>query len=253
MLALHRFEPNAESLALLICLEELGVDYEDRYVDMLRLEQHGPGHIDLGAGPNVPVLLAEGEALGDAMLALQYLTDAHRGAGLAPGDAAGWYDAQAWLAWLGGWQGLAADIRLLGWNYVMRDALSNDALEDLQRDIGSLDLRKEAGWGAVWSDAEAPGEQLALSEERVSKHIARIEAALAGSGWIVGSDYSIVDIAAFAYLHNVADLLPALANDESSPRLLDLVARIAVRPAAKAAMTRKRSTVADVVYAPPGT
>ena len=39
MLELYHWEPNAECLALLICLKEKNLDFRSHYVDMLKLEQ----------------------------------------------------------------------------------------------------------------------------------------------------------------------------------------------------------------------
>ena len=52
---------------------------------------------------------------------------------------------------------------------------------------------------------------------------------------------SIADIDAFAMLSAVPDLAPDVANDSATPRLMEFLARIAQRPAVKAALAISRS------------
>jgi len=251
-LQLHHWEPNAESLALLICLDELQLEFGSTYVDFLQLRQHSPAHLKLDAKGTLPLLDADGTIMSDSMLALQFLCDAHPEAGLAPAGPSNWYDLQAWLAWVGGWIGLNADVRLLGWNAVMRKALSADVLAAFGEEVAKLPKEKEAGWGQVWSEAEAAEEQLNLAEERVEKIVGKIEAQLEANDWIVGSAFSIVDIAAFAFTHDLPSLLPHIVNETRTPHMLEWRERIAARPSVTNALAGSRSGIAPVMYMAPG-
>ena len=254
MLELYHWEPNAESLALLICLKEKGLEFNSHYVDMMKLEHHGAAYKEKNPGANVPMLVDGEESMDDTGFALQYLDERYPEPRLAPDDPSELYDLQAWAAWLGASMGgINADIRLLGWNYVMLKAMPQDELAAFRQQVASLPKQLQSGWSAVWSDAEANEDQLANAKERVQKIVDRIEKALAASGWIVGKDYSITDISAFAYLHTLPELLPDMVNNEKTPNIMKWLAAISLRDAVKGALAMGRSTIAKDLYAAPGT
>jgi len=250
---LWHWEPNAESLALLLCLHELGESFEGHYVDMLALEQHGDAYRTLCPKAELPLLSVDGASLTDTTLALQYLAEARTDQGLRPRSPADWYDLQARLSWLEGPTGLAADMRLMGWNRVMLTALPGDRLAALRERISSLPREKLSGWSAVWADAEASGDQLANAAERIRSVIAKLELALGPSGWLAGSGYSVADIGFYAHLHHATDLLPEIVNAGSTPAVCAWLERIGGRAAVADALAVRRSDLAPVMYAPPGT
>jgi glutathione S-transferase len=93
-----------------------------------------------------------------------------------------------------------------------------------------------AGWDQVTADAEASEDQLANAHERIGLAVDKLEAALAGSDWLAGGAYSIADINAFALVHALPQLTPELVSPARTPRLTAYLARIAERPAVKAAL-----------------
>jgi len=252
MLDLYHWEPNGGSLALLICLKEKRLEFRDHYVDMLGLENHSPAYRELSPQAAVPVLVAEGEAMTDTGLALQYLAERYPEPRLAPGEAAAWYDLQAWLASFAGTTGLSASVRQLGWTQSMVAALPADRLNELRQKLASLPREKRSGWEAVWSDAEADDDQRKLAEERIAEAIGRIETALAQSSWIVGEEYSIVDIAAYAEVHCLPNLVPELVAPRITPRVCDWLSRLGERPAVAESLDMRRLDVQPAAFPPPG-
>lgn len=252
MIELYHWEPTAESLALLVCLKEKEVEFQSHYVDMLQLEQHTAAYLELSPKARVPLLVAEGEAMSDAGFALQYLAERYPQPRLAPGDASGWYDLQAWTAWLGDMGGLAADVQLLGWNYVMLEKMPAAELAAFRAKVAQLPQEKKSGWAAVWSDAEADDEQLTNAKERVQQLIARLESILSESAWLIGDAYSIIDMTAYAHIHSLPKLLPGIVNKKNTPQISNWLLKLGERPAVADAMALRRSTIAPVVYAAPG-
>jgi glutathione S-transferase/GST-like protein len=252
MLDLYHWEPNAESLALLICLKEKKLDFDSHYVDLLKLEHHAADYLELSPKALVPLLIADGESMSDTGFALQYLAERYQEPRYAPSDPSSWYDLQAWTGWLGGMMGLSTNVRLLGWNYVMLGATPENDLAEFRAGLAELPQEKRSGWAAVWSDAEANEDQLANAEHQVQEVIAKIDNLLANAQWVVGGDYSIVDMYAFALIHSLPNLLPGIVNQDSTPNVIDWIARVAVRPAVIDAQSMRRSTLAPTLYAAPG-
>lgn len=249
MIELHHWEPTAESLKLLIALNEKSLPFQSRYVDVLKLEHHGETYRAAAGGEpgRVPLLVDGGERMQDSQFALEYLAEAYDPR-LAPTDPAGWYDVQAWTAQLD--QGLSAHVRLLGWHTVTLPGMAEAERSAFrERAAGAAGQKAEAGWAQVTSDAEASEDQLALARDRIAGMIETVEAALKHADWLVGGAYSIADIDGFALTHSLPRLTPELVNAEKTPRMMDWLRRIGARDAVKISLKGGRSAVADA-YAP---
>ena len=71
--------------------------------------------------------------------------------------------------------------------------------------------------------------------QRLSLPVGRMEATLAKAPWLAGPAYSIADIDAYAVVDPLRELAPESVNASATPRLMDWLARIAERPAVRAA------------------
>lgn len=249
MIELYHFEPNAESLKLLIALKEKDVPFQSLYVDLLDLEHHKDAFKDAADGGRVPLLALNGEALKDSQLALEHLAEAYEPR-LAPTDPAGWYDVQAWTVQLD--QALSQAVRLIGWHTVTLPAMGEAERKDFLERAAALEKpQAAAGWAQVTSDAEASEDQLALARDKIAGMVGRIEIALASSDWLVGGAYSVVDINAFALTHTLPRLTPELVNEAKTPKMMAWLKRVGDRPAVKAALAMgRRSDLGQDVYAP---
>jgi|WetSurMetagenome_2_1015567.scaffolds.fasta_scaffold160503_2 GSH-dependent disulfide-bond oxidoreductase len=249
MIELYHFEPNAESLKLLIALKEKNLSFESRYVDLLDLAHHADAFKDAADGGRVPLLVQDGEAHKDSQLTLEYLAEAYEPR-LAPTDPAGWYDVQAWTAQLD--QALSQAVRLVGWHTVTLPAMSEAQRTDFLDRAARLEKpHAAAGWAQVTSDAEASEDQLTLAREKIADMVLRIEKTLQTSDWLVGGAYSVADINAFALTHTLPRLTPELVNAQKTPKLMAWLRRVGDRAAVKDALAmRTRSDLGQDVYAP---
>ena len=248
MLDLYHWEPNAESLKLIIALKEKGGPFQSRYVDLLGLEHHGDAFKSVADGARVPMLVDGPDAFKDSQLTLEYLAEAYEPR-LAPADPTGWYDVQAWTAQLD--QALAANVRLLGWHTVTLPAMTDARRQAfLDRAARLPQPQAAAGWAQVTSDAEASEDQLANARERIGLGVDRIETALASSDWLVGGAYSVADINAFALTHTLPRLTPELVNESKTPKMMAWLKRVGDRAAVKEALAMGKSELGEDVYAP---
>ncbi len=141
---------------------------------------------------------------------------------------------------------LGPTVSLLGW----MKTTTREARDEYRRRLAAVPGRQApAGWAAVWADAEANEDQLANARERIGQAVARIERRLAQGDWLAGDAYSIADIAAFAHCHSLPRLLPELVD--AAPATRRWIARIAARPAVKAALALRRAPAGADCYSPP--
>ena len=68
-----------------------------------------------------------------------------------------------------------------------------------------------------------------------------MEQALETSDWLAGPDFSLADIAVFAYANYLPRLEPELVNDKTAPRTLAWLQRMAAREGVKAALATART------------
>jgi glutathione S-transferase len=236
MLELYHSGPSGPSLKLLIALNEKGLGYASHKVDLVALEHHDEAVKAACDGGRLPVLLEDGEPLKDSQLALEYLTEAFEPR-LAPSDPAGWYDIQAWTAQLD--QALAEAVRLVGWHTVTFPALGEAGRRAFLDASAALPKPQAmAGWAQVTSDAEASEDQLALARDKIAAMVERLERALSVSDWLVGKQYSVADINAFALAQSLPRLTPDLVSAQKTPKLMGWLERIGARPAVKAALAK---------------
>lgn len=246
MIELHHGEPSAATLKLLVALHELRLPFTARYLDTARLEQWSAAHRRLAPQGQVPVLIDADQVMEDCAFALQYLAEAYTAPRLAPRDPRGWYEVQAWNARVDAALGPA--VSMLGWTQTTPPA-ERAAYRAALAQVSERE--RPAGWFAVLADAEASEDQLANARDRISDMLAEVERALAAN-WLVGGDYSIADINAFAYLHTLPRLLPERCNAAATPRVCAWLARIGARPALRAALATRRGPEGADPYAPPG-
>jgi glutathione S-transferase len=107
----------------------------------------------------------------------------------------------------------------------------------------------QEGWRRALTDSYSD-ELIADSHRKVALGVRRLEDALSGTPWLVGSTYSLADIDAFAICNSLTTLTPGLVNEVASPRLLDWLQRIRARPAVCAALAASRTGKPDQAFAP---
>ena len=232
------------TLKLVICLEELALPYKFHALDLKKLDQWSPAHRSMAPQGEVPVLVDGARVMSDATIALLYLGESHRQANLVPGDPVAQYDAQALNDVLDA--ALLGSVNLIGWHR-QQDGAARAAFNEALAAVPGR--RKAAGWSAVWRDAES--DRCRRAEEKIAGGAAKIEAALGMRLWLVGDDFTIADICAFALAESLPTLMPGLVDAERTPQLFAWILRMRARPAVRRALTGAGRSHGGTLYAPP--
>lgn len=248
MLELYHWEPSSNSAKVLICLKEKGLDFVSHYVDVLEFAQYAPSFLAMNPTGQVPVLIHEGEALIESTLINEYLAEAFPDLRLAPEDPRGWYDTQCWGKYLD--YNLGPSVATLGWHKVMAPLMRERDQDRLRRAVDWIAIEeRQAAWRAAIDDNYSE-EQLANSQRKIELAVKRIEETLAVSPWLLGAEYSIADIDAFAMTHTLPRLLPGVVNKSATPHTMAWLERISARPAVRETLAMARFTAAADAYAP---
>jgi GSH-dependent disulfide-bond oxidoreductase len=187
--------PNSQRVAIL--LEELGLPYTARGVNIRKREQFAPEILALNPYGKVPILVEEGVALFESGAILLHLAERERR--FWPADPAARAAALPWLMMV-----LTA-------------------------------LGPYTGQAHHWTElaAERPEVARAHAVSLVTRLYAVLEARLAASPHLAGADFSIADIAAFPWIARHGWAEQDLAR---TPALAAWFARIGERPAVRRGM-----------------
>jgi glutathione S-transferase/GST-like protein len=232
MMHLYHWEPNAACARVLIALTEKGLEFQSHYVDVLAFEQHRPEFLKLNAMGETPVLVQGDEAFTESSYICEYLDELEPERPLMPKAPLARWKARAWQKYVDDY--LAASISDLAWAAYGQKGGNFEAVAE------RVPVKERRD---VWTRlAKGLGEDdLDKARERVRLCVEKMEADLAAGPWLAGDDYSLADIAVYAYAAYLPKLTPELVDAAAAPRSADWLKRMGERPAVRAAMGMGRT------------
>ena len=209
-------------------LLEKGLGWTTRLVDLTRMEQKRPEYLALNPNGVVPTLVHDDRVVYESNVITEYLDDVFPDPPLYPSDP--WARAQAKM-WQAFELAMAKDFRPLMYLRVIgpydRLRPREDVLADARRSTGDpahLEWVRRVYDDEVISPTEA-GHLDALLLQRLD----RLEAALDGRDWLVGSRYSIADLSVAPRVQ-MYPMVQVSLEPGRHPRVCDWLARLAARP-----------------------
>jgi glutathione S-transferase len=253
MLELYHSEPNTFFLKPLVALHEKQANFQSHWFDADRLEQFAlnvSGEVEarLHLEREGPLLRHDGTMISNSFFMLEYIADALPGTPLLPEAPYDQYRARASGQFLGAHLGSLVPILGCMRYLAPRLAVMDRATLDAKLAVVEPQERR-LSWQALMDGTYTP-QILATARERLKFPVSRIESQLASGDWLAGPRYSIADIDAFAMLRVIPDLAPEVVNDSATPRTCEYIARIATRPAVRAALAMSRSGKPEQHFVP---
>ena len=196
------YGPGSCSLASLIAIEEAGLEYEPRRIDLSKGEQRTPDYLKINPKGRVPVLVTERGAITETPAILAYIAQISRGVQLAPLD-----DSFAFA----GMQAFNS--------YLSSTVHVNHA---------------HGRRGSRWTDDAAAIETMKVKvSTTMAESFGLIEDGLLVGPWVLGADYSVAD----GYLFTLAKWLPGDGVDiDRFPKVKDHFQRMQGRAAVQKAL-----------------
>jgi glutathione S-transferase len=209
-------------------LVEKGLAWTTRLVDLTRMEQKQPAYLALNPNGVVPTLLHGERVLYESNVITEYLDDVFPDPPLYPRDP--WARAQAKM-WQAFELAMAKDFRPLMYlrvigpynRYRPRDEVLADARRSTD-DPAHLEWVRRVYDGEVVSATEAQH-----LESLLVQRLDRLEAALLGRDWLVGSRYSIADLSVAPRVL-MYPLVQVPLDAARHPRVSEWLARVAAHP-----------------------
>ncbi len=234
MLELYHAEPASNSLKVLICLKEKGVDFISRLMDIQAFEQHEPWFLKINPDGQVPVLIHDGAVITESTVINEYLDQVYPDPPLRPADAVPCAHMRIFTKFVDEY--FRPALSSIAWQlmiHTITDKLSKDEFEAKLARIPREEKREK------WRISAAQGykpEQMAAWRRTLIEGVGKAEAALAAGPWLAGCDYSLADIAFFAMTAHMPAHFADIMNEDASPRAMEWHRRMSARAAVQAAL-----------------
>jgi glutathione S-transferase len=192
------YTPMTSSVRAQWALEELGLRYDKKKIDLKSGEQRTPEFLKLNPNGKVPVIVIDGKPIFESLAMVLYLGDTYGvDKGLFPASGTQRALAYQWIVWAG--------------------VTLNEAVLRVMRNTAER-----------FPDDEKNAKAAQSARKDVQKLLGILESALDGREYLLGSSFSFVDLAVSSW----AGYLRRVGVDTSSfPRLNAWQSRCADRPA----------------------
>jgi glutathione S-transferase len=229
MMILHHGWRSSASRRVRLCLEEKGLAYESHVVDMAKLEHHSPEYLKINPNGVIPTLIHDGRPLHESGTICEYLDETYPDPPLRP-DAP--YERALMRNWIRHIDGLIGNLIIFNWQHHLAKAASKWSDEELAEKLRNIPSKeRQEAWLRV---ARKPytEEERDAARAKLVQLLDRMEGTLQASGWLVGSAYSIADIAAVPFVKRIdEEIAPDEVTEKKHPRVTDWWNNIQARPA----------------------
>jgi len=228
MLEVYHAEPLANTMKVLLTLEEKELPFTSRYVNLHSFEQHEPWFLAINPAGQVPVLVHDGAVVVESTVINEYLDEVFPDVPLMPRDPVARARTRAMTKFVD--DVVMPSVSMIAWHHRVRKVVQAADPAEIEQRIARIPLAAQrAKWRTI-AGKSFTEDEISVSRERIGEAAARFEAALTAAPWLAG-DYSLADINAYAHVGAVLGWFPDIFATDLTPRTLDWAARMGDRPA----------------------
>lgn len=232
MLILYHHGSSACAAKVRFALAEKGLEWESRYIDIMRGEQFAADYITLNPKAVVPTLVDGDAVITESTVICEYLDEKFPEPPLLPSDPLSRARVRLWTK--------AVDEELhpacSAVTYIVshRHTILRNGAGSYEEFLaaGGTEGRaaRERKWQWVQQGIKAPGAQAQI--EVYLGYLNKMEHDLKGRDWLVGDRFSMADVAMAPYVNRLAVLaMDSLWRDGQKPAIDDWFSRVKARPA----------------------
>jgi glutathione S-transferase len=238
MLVLYHHGSSVCAAKVRLVLTEKKLDWDGRYLDILKGDHFDPDYMKLNPKAVVPTLQHDDEIIVESSVICEYLEDAFPQTPLSPADPANRARMRLWMK--------AVDeephpaCAELTFTCTHRHTLARLPADELARFLASTPPRSVTpNWHArkkeiVTRGFDSPG--LDKPFKLYDSYLGKMEDALADSAWLAGDSFSLADVAMIPYVNRLDMLSMSEMWTRARPRVTDWFNRVKARPTFKPAM-----------------
>lgn len=227
-LVLYHAPKSSASRRVRLFLEEKGLHYQAKEIDLSRQQQHQPEYLAINPLGVVPTILHDGRPLHESGTICEYIDAVFPDPPLLPTDP---YDLALLRNWVRHVDGLIGNLIRFNWRHHLQkkaEKMSEAELEAMLKRIPSAE-RREA-WVRVARNPYTEDE-LAESRTKLIGLLDQMEGMMAG-GWLIGGAYSLADIAVAPFVRRIdEEIAPDAMLQVHRPKVAAWWAALQARPA----------------------
>lgn len=236
MVELYHFWSSVCSVRCRMALEEKGVEWTSRYIDLFNFDQMTPDYLAINPAGVVPTLVHDGEPITESTIINEYIDDAFDGPALTPENPLQAARMREFIRFCeDNFDGI---VKLTAVKYLMpklRNRWSDEELAKqakrrpmaFYKDIHGRALRGEIGADEL---AEAQGKIIAILD--------RLETMVSKNDWIAGDALSLADITVAPYLFRLNAIGAGLFwSDKIRPNIHAYYGRLSNKPSFQKAVS----------------
>lgn len=228
---LYSFGPGANSLKPLLALYEKGLPFESVFLNPAKFEHHADWYKKLNPNGQVPALEHNGRIITESTVICEYLEDEFPDAPpLRPADSYGRAQMRIWTKWVDEY--FCWCVSTIGWHRRVGAMVKHLSDAEFEEMVARVPIHEQK---VKWRRAREgfPPELLEEEMRKIGHSVKKLEARLTESKWLAGDMYTLADICNFAIANGMQNGFSEFVNEKDTPAILDWLARINDRPAAK--------------------
>jgi glutathione S-transferase len=231
-LVLYHHGSSACAAKVRFALAEKGLEWESRYVDILRGEQFAPAYLALNPKAVVPTLVHDDAVIVESTVICEYIDEVFQVNAIYPSTALGRARVRVWTKAVDEelHPACSAITYIVSHRHTILSGGGVGSFEEFAaRGSGEGLAARLAKWQWIQHGLEAPG---AADKIRLyDAYLHKMENTLAGSAWLVGASFSMADIALAPYVNRLAALaMEHLWSNGRLPRVEEWFQRVRARP-----------------------
>ena len=235
-LELYHFWSSVCSVRARMALEEKGVAWESRYIDLFNFDQMTPEYLAVNPDGVVPTLVHNGEAICESLVIIDYIDDAFDGPSLKPDDALATARMREFITLCE--NKFPAIVLPTYVKYILPKLLNRWGEDELRKQAERRPtefMQKVHGDGVSGNISDADIEQCHVDIQVV---LDRMEAMLTNGPWLAGDRLTLAEIAVAPYMFRLLALgLDGFWAAGVRPRVGEWYKRIAALPSYQTAVS----------------
>ena len=236
MVELYHFWSSVCSVRVRMALEEKGVSWTSRYVDLFKFDQMRPEYLAINPDGVVPTLVHDGQVVRETSIICEYIDDAFDGPALIPAAPLAAARMRQFVRACDA--GLEPIAKLTMVKYILPKLRNRwNATELLhQAALRPTKFLKDLHTRAV--RGEIPTDELDQASADIAALLDRLEATLRPGSWIIGDEFSLAELAIAPYMYRLSALgADQFWSAEQRPRIHSWYTRLSARPAFRTAVS----------------
>ena len=231
---LYHFWSSVCSVRCRLALEEKGVAWESKYVDLFAFDQLKPDYLAINPDGVVPTLVYDGQPIQESVVINEFIDQAFPGPDLIPKDPVLAAKMRLFIKRI---EGSLAPIALLTYvKYILPKLRNRWSDEELRRQAGKRPTKFLRDLHSRGIRNEISEDELAQANRDLESLLDEVEGILEEGQWIVGP-FSLADVTMAPYMYR----LSALGQDKfwsasRRPNIHDWYQRLSARPAFRVAV-----------------